>query len=235
MAAGFQCKQFFIGHQHCAMKVGTDAFLLGAWAVLPERGAVLDIGCGSGILSLMLAQRSQGLRPITALDLDAGAVQQSRVNVAASPWPSVIQVLQQDILTHQPAERYSLQICNPPYFHQALPSPDQARQRARHSSSLPWPALLQKTVQLSEADGSLALVVPTDSLTLLLTLAAEAGWQLQRLCRVKALPDKTPGRALVQLVRQPVVAELTELCIATAPGHYSQNYRELLQHFYLNF
>ncbi|CAM5224185.1 hypothetical protein [Alishewanella longhuensis] len=60
MSAGFQCKQFYIAHQHCAMKVGTDALLLGAWAQLPTSGAILDIGAGSGIISLMLAQRSQG-------------------------------------------------------------------------------------------------------------------------------------------------------------------------------
>ncbi|MCH8538130.1 MAG: methyltransferase, partial [Alkalimonas sp.] len=103
MTAGFQCKQFFIGHQYCAMKVGTDAMLLGAWAQLPTQGAVLDIGCGSGILSLMLAQRSQGQLSIHALDLDEGAVLQTQLNVQTSPWPSAIQVLRRDILTYQPA------------------------------------------------------------------------------------------------------------------------------------
>ncbi|OZB35198.1 MAG: methyltransferase, partial [Alishewanella sp. 34-51-39] len=97
MSAGFQCKQFYIGHQHCAMKVGTDALLLGAWATLPTAlqttPAMLDIGCGSGILSLMLAQRTGGQIPITAVELDTRAAAQAAANVALSPWPDAIRVI----------------------------------------------------------------------------------------------------------------------------------------------
>ncbi|MCC5827606.1 methyltransferase [Alkalimonas sp.] len=235
MAAGFQCKQFFIGHQHCAMKVGTDALLLGAWARIPATGSLLDIGCGSGILSLMLAQRSQGLLPITALDLDAGAVQQSRINVAASPWPDAIQVLEQDILTYQPAERYSLLLSNPPYFHQALPAREPARQLARHSASLPWPQLMQQAAQLASEDADFAVVIPADGLPLLLQAAEMSGWQLRRLCQVQPNPHKAVRRALVQLSRQPVVPEHSHLCIQQADGHYTGAYRQLLRDFYLKF
>ena len=235
MAAGFQCKQFFIDHQHCAMKVGTDALLLGAWARIPASGSLLDIGCGSGILSLMLAQRSQGRLPITALDLDAGAAQQSRINVAASPWPATIQVLQQDILTYQPAERYSLLLCNPPYFHQALPARDPARQLARHSASLPWPQLMQQAAKLASEDADFALVIPTDGLPLLLQAAEMSGWQLRRLCQVQPNPHKAVRRALVQLSRQPVVPEHSQLCIQQHDGQYSEAYRQLLKDFYLKF
>ncbi|MEN3160092.1 methyltransferase [Alkalimonas sp. NCh-2] len=235
MAAGFQCKQFFIGHQHCAMKVGTDAFLLGAWVRIPASGNLLDIGCGSGILSLMLAQRSQGLQPITALDLDAGAVRQSRMNVAASPWRSAIQVLEQDILTYQPAERYSLLLCNPPYFHQAVPARDAARQLARHSDSLPWPQLLQQAAQLASDDADFALVIPDSSVSLLLQAATLAGWQLKRLCRVQPGPQKAVRRALLQLSRQPAVPEYSQLCIQQSDGQYSGDYRQLLKDFYLKF
>ncbi|MEE2002734.1 methyltransferase [Alkalimonas sp. MEB108] len=235
MAAGFQCKQFFIGHQHCAMKVGTDALLLGAWARIPASGNLLDIGCGSGILSLMLAQRTEGRRPITALDLDAGAVQQSRSNVAASPWPATIQVLEQDILTYQPAERYSLLLCNPPYFHQALPARDPARQLARHSDSLPWPHLLQHAAQLACDDADFALVIPDASATMLLQAGAEAGWQLKRWCRVQPSPQKAVRRALLQLSRQPAVPEHSQLCIQQHDGQYSEAYRQLLKDFYLKF
>lgn len=235
MAAGFQCKQFFIGHQHCAMKVGTDALLLGAWAHIPASGNLLDIGCGSGILSLMLAQRTEGRRAITALDLDAGAVQQSRINVAASPWPATIQVLEQDILTYQPAERYSLLLCNPPYFHQALAARDPARKLARHSDSLPWPHLLQHAAQLACDDADFALVIPDASAKMLLQAGAEAGWQLKRWCRVQPGPQKAVRRALLQLSRQPAVPEHSQLCIQQHDGHYSEAYRQLLKDFYLKF
>lgn len=253
MTAGFQCKQFFISHQHCAMKVGTDAMLLGAWAPLPTHAAipahasdatqpaVLDIGCGSGILSLMLAQRSQGQLRIDALDLDDGAVLQAQLNAKASPWPAAIHVFQQDILTYHPAERYSLLICNPPYFHQALAATDPARQRARHSDSLPWPALLQHAAHLASDGGHFAWVVPADTAEWLIAMAADYGWQLVRLTKVQSKPGRPALRCLLcfqkQSVQKPQQLEavvVTTLCITHLEGDYSDGYRQLLRDFYLN-
>ena len=118
--SGFQCKEFFVRHDRCAMKVGTDAFLLGAWATLPKAGPALDIGAGSGILSLMLAQRLQksGLNTVVfAVELDQDAALQAQDNVAASRWAAQIHVIQADILTYaatdnQPEHRFELIILN---------------------------------------------------------------------------------------------------------------------------
>ncbi len=118
--SGFWCKEFFVGHDRCAMKVGTDALLLGAWATLPKAGTALDIGAGSGILSLMLAQRLQksGLNPLVyAVELDQDAALQAQENVAASRWAAQIHVIQADILTYaatdnQPEHGFELIIMN---------------------------------------------------------------------------------------------------------------------------
>lgn len=239
MTAGFQCKQFFIAHQHCAMKVGTDAMLLGAWAQLPTQGAVLDIGCGSGILSLMLAQRSHGQLRIDALDLDDGAVLQTQLNAQASPWPSAIRVLKQDILTYQPTERYSLLISNPPYFHQALPAANPARHRARHSEQMPWPDLLQHAAQLIDVEGYFDLVIPFEAASSLISLAAEHGWQPVRMTQVQSKAGRPPIRCLLSLQRLSSQTALngavTSLCINDANGDYTADYRRLLHDFYLKF
>lgn len=248
MTAGFQCKQFYSAHQHCAMKVGTDAMLLGAWAPLPTHSsgptqpAVLDIGCGSGILSLMLAQRSLGQLCIHALDLDDGAVLQTQLNVQASPWSTTIQVFKQNILTYQPKERYSLLICNPPYFHRALAAKNPARQLARHTDSLPWPNLLQQAALLSIDDGLFALVVPAETAGWLIAMAEGFGWQLARMTRVKSKASRPDLRCLLcfqktsmQQQVQPTVIATETLCITEHDGVYTTAYRQLLRDFYLNF
>src|SRR5690606_2729520 len=128
MSAGFQCKKFFVAHDRCAMKVGTDGLLLGAFAPLPPAGsAILDIGAGSGLISLMLAQRTAGANPIDAIELDAAAAEQAALNVADSPWPEAIRLVKGDILTYRTDKRYRLIVSNPPFFQHAVPPQDAKR------------------------------------------------------------------------------------------------------------
>lgn len=241
MSAGFQCKQFYIGHQHCAMKVGTDALLLGAWATLPVslqvNPAILDIGSGSGILSLMLAQRTHGQIPITAVELDDNAAAQAAANVAASPWPDAIRVIKGDILTYSTAERYALIISNPPFFQDALPSQDATRQHARHTASLPFAALLDKAASVLAPGGEFSLVLPAASQAAFTAAATARGWQCQRLCQVQSTAGKPVSRYLQSWVRSTnaTLAESTSLLIQDAAGVYSAQYRDLLRDFYLKF
>ncbi len=245
MSAGFQCKQFFVAHDQCAMKVGTDALILGAWASLPATGPILDIGAGSGILSLMLAQRSLGLQAITAIELDSAAAQQATANVQRSPWPATVRVIKGDILTYQTAERYALIVSNPPFFQASLPSPDAARQQARHNDSLPFAALLHKAADLLAEGGEFSLILPPDSATVFCQLALNSGLQLQRSTSVYAQPGKPLRRLLLSFRRamaQPdgaTVANYTlpddELMIQQDRGSYSEQYRQLLKDFYLKF
>ncbi|MFY0665568.1 MAG: tRNA1(Val) (adenine(37)-N6)-methyltransferase [Natronospirillum sp.] len=235
MAERFHCKQFSIRHDRCAMKVGTDALLLGAWAKLPSTGAVLDIGAGSGVLSLMVAQRCLGKLPITALEIDPEAAQQAQENVAESPWPEAISVAQADALHWQPTNRFELIISNPPFFADSLGSPNQTRHQARHTDSLPFTELLARAAQWLTSSGQFNLVLPVTSGLEVVQRANQTGWHVQRQCEVQPTPNKAPHRWLLSLTRQACVTEASSLVIKDQSGDYSPEYRALTQAFYLRF
>lgn len=235
MSERFHCKQFSIRHDRCAMKVGTDALLLGAWATLPHSGAVLDIGTGSGILSLMVAQRSLGKLPITALEIDPEAAQQAQENVAESPWPNAIAVVHADALHWQPTNRFELIISNPPYFADSLGSPNQARHQARHTDSLPFTKLLACAAQWLTPDGQFCMILPVSSGLQVVRIATQSGWCIQRQCDVQPTPDKPPHRWLLSLTQKECVTERSNMVIKDRTSDYSAEYRNLTQAFYLRF
>mgnify|MGYP003521864546 CR=1 FL=1 len=246
MSTGFRCKQFFVDHGDCAMKVSTDALLLGAWTQVPAQGAVLDIGCGSGILSLMLAQRcTQSL--VDAIELDAIAAAAAAKNFAASPFAAQLRLIQGDILTypasadHLSERRYQLIISNPPFFVEALKSTDARRQQARHTDTLPFAALLKVAANLLSREGQFSLVLPCVEAEQLLVLALDAGWRLERDCWVQSIPTKAPMRRLLTISPKPLHLSSTvkplpeQLLIRELDGQYSAGYRQLLKDFYLKF
>ncbi|KKO47426.1 methyltransferase [Arsukibacterium ikkense] len=240
MSAGFKCKQFFVGHDQCAMKVGTDGLLLGAWASLSNSNAMsagatlLDIGAGSGLISLMLAQRA-ATAVVHAIELDANAAAQAAYNFQQSPFASRLQLLKGDILTYQPAERYALIVSNPPFFDNALLSADLQRNQARHTASLPLPLLLAKAAELLAVDGSFALILPETTAQAFSQLASAQGWFASASCQVLSRADKVPVRRLMQWQRSPAAPAQQQLVIYDESGGYSEQYRQLLRDFYLNF
>ncbi|MDQ8590403.1 tRNA1(Val) (adenine(37)-N6)-methyltransferase, partial [Klebsiella aerogenes] len=135
---GFTFKQFFVAHDRCAMKVGTDGILLGAWAPIAQVKHVLDIGTGSGLLALMLAQRTANSVQLDAVELDEEAATQARDNVAASNWPGRIAVYQAPIQQWQPQppRRYELIVSNPPCFAECVPWPTSQREQTLYTTSL---------------------------------------------------------------------------------------------------
>lgn len=225
------------------MKVSTDALLLGAWATLPKAGPVLDIGAGSGILSLMLAQRLQksGLNSaIFAVELDQDAALQAQDNVAASRWAAQIHVIKADILTYaakdnQPEHRFELIISNPPYFQQSLAASDPKRHQARHTDSLSFADLAFVAKKLAAPDAHFCLVLPAD--VEFSAVAERAGWTLQRRCLVKTTAHKASKLQLLDFSASAVSGrvEQTELLVQQSPGQYSEAYRTLLADFYLRF
>ncbi|PTT52789.1 tRNA1(Val) (adenine(37)-N6)-methyltransferase, partial [Aeromonas sp. HMWF014] len=130
--SGFTFKQFHIEHDRCAMKVGTDGILLGAWAPVANASRVLDIGTGSGLIALMLAQRSRSDCLIDGVELDRDAATQARANVAASPWTSRVNIVENAIQDYR-APPYDLIVSNPPYFVAGQSFSDPARALARHT------------------------------------------------------------------------------------------------------
>ena len=163
MAKGyFQFKQFTIYQQHCAMKVGTDGTLLGAWA-LASSGAcrVLDIGTGTGLIALMMAQRYPEVM-VTAIDIDAAAVGQAMENVMASPFAERINVYEADVQTFENMEMFDSIVCNPPFFEHSLTCPDAQRTEARHTVSLNYHQLVDAVFRLLKDDGRFSVIITSD-------------------------------------------------------------------------
>lgn len=217
------------------MKVGTDGVLLGAWAPLrPADRRILDVGCGTGVIALMLAQRAPWAS-LTALDIDPECVAQARENADRSPWGERIVCCCQGV-QHFEAEPFDLIVTNPPYFIDSLRSPDAARSVARHAASLPFEELVEAACRLLKPEGRLALILPTDEAGRFLKIASSKLW-LERRCGVRTTPQRPVRRQLMLFSRrpsgQPPLEE--ELTIQTAPECYTPEYRTLTRDFYLKF
>jgi len=178
------------------MKVGTDGCLLGAWASGGAR--ILDVGTGTGVIALMMAQRFPSAS-VTAIDIDAAAVGQARENVAASPFADRIEVQQADFTLHLPPStfHYSSIVSNPPYFEDALECPDNQRTLARHATSLTFETLMTRAAALLEPDGEVSVIVPFDCLQRMESAAALAGLVPSRRCAVYTTMRKPPRRYLL--------------------------------------
>lgn len=219
------------------MKVGTDSVLLGAWVALEGAGRVLDVGTGTGLLSLMVAQRSKSSQ-ITAVEIDPDAATQAKENVSNSPYSDQIQVITGDI--KDPAilsseSPFDLIICNPPYFSSGKGSPSRSRTTARHSGSLDLEQLILRATALLRQSGRLALVVPSDSTSNVIGFAEESGLYLQRLMAIHPTPQKPAKRKCLEFGFQKQDIE-SEILVIEAHGRhaYSEAYRSLTAPFYLD-
>ncbi|MFM4944306.1 tRNA1(Val) (adenine(37)-N6)-methyltransferase [Aeromonas bivalvium] len=229
---GFTFKQFHIDHDRCAMKVGTDGILLGAWAPVEGARRVLDIGSGSGLIALMLAQRSGPDCQITGVELEAAALAQARENVAASPWASRVQMRGGAIQQHE-APPYDLIVSNPPYFGAGQGFEDSARAQARHRGSLDSRDLLDACDRLLAPRGRVALVLPTALADEIISSLPH--YDLHELCYTAVITKsgKAANRVLLLLSRELNRCERGEIVIHSADGGYSNRYIQLTAPFYL--
>ena len=214
------------------MKVGTDGTLLGAWAVESDKKPrlILDVGTGTGLIALMMAQRFPDAR-VVGIDIDADAVLQAQENVAASPFADRITILQQDfssLNTHHSTlnTRFSSLVCNPPFFTQSLPCPDNKRTMARHDNTLSYRTLATNAWPLLSDDGELNVIVPADQQSRMDEEAILAGFSLCRECKVSTAPGKAPKRVLLTYRKHPAVLQRQKLTIGSA------EYHELTKDFY---
>ncbi|PKH21944.1 hypothetical protein CIG19_15140 [Enterobacterales bacterium CwR94] len=232
---GFTFKHFFVAHDRCAMKVGTDAILLGAWAPVARVNAVLDIGCGTGILALMLAQRTPDDVQIDAVELDSAAAEQAAENVAASPWSTRIQVHQASIQhwSQQTEKRYSLIVSNPPYFTPGVACASNERDSARSTRDLDHPDLLGCAENLITEEGALCVVLPEAEGSQFVQLAQERGWHLRYRMDIADNEMRLPHRVLLML--SPAAGEqLNERLVIRGPDQrYSEGFCSLTRDFYL--
>lgn len=228
----FTFKQFTIHHDRCAMKVGTDGVLLGAWTNLENARRVLDVGTGTGLIALMLAQRSKEAS-IIAIDIDADAVGQARENVLVSPWKDRVEVALQDVCTYTPNALFDTIVSNPPYFVNSLKCPDDQRTTARHTDTLDADRLLGKVAELLSPEGRFSLILPAEQTDELLRIAEEKGLYPSRITRVITRPGLSPKRVLVEFQKAPQDYEETELVVELERHVYSEDYIALTKDFYL--
>ena len=235
----FKFKQFTVWHDRCAMKIGTDGVLLGAWAsqhrvdaLLPEQ--ILDVGTGTGVIALMLAQRFPKAT-IRGIELDSDAAKQATENVVASPWSNRISICNSALQVFQPDAPYDLIVSNPPFFIKSLKSGNSARDRARHTDTLPPEALLKFASTYLTPNGKLAVIYPTEEGNIFKKLAHEHGMHLVRQCAVLPTPAKPVKRLLLEF--SPTASALIEetLTIELSRHSYSEAYQKLTQDFYLAF
>ena len=233
---GFTFKQFHIDHSRCAMKVGTDGTLLGAWATLPTAGRILDIGTGTGLIAIMAAQRTAEAR-ITAIDIDADCISQARENIKASPWSDRVEVLHSPLQEFTPNDTFDAIISNPPYFIDSQLPPDAARSTARHTETLPFDELTQGVLRLLAPEGHFALILPPPEMTRFLS-ASRGRLYVRRRCEVWSTPTSGVRRVMAELVTTPPAQPpITETVIIEDSGRhgYSAEYRALTRDFYLKF
>lgn len=234
---GFTFKQFFVAHDRCAMKVGTDGVLLGAWAPVEKARKVLDIGCGSGLIALMIAQRSAPEVEIDGVELEPEAAQQASSNAAQSPWAERVHIYAQDV--HQFAEshphQYDLIVSNPPYFAPAVACRDEARDTARYTGSLTHDALLNCAEKLITKEGIFCVVLPHDLGEELARLAVQQDWFVHCQVDIRDRPGKPLHRMLLTLSRQPAETQYQHLDLRQSEGVYLPEFCALISEFYLNY
>lgn len=243
----FRFRQFEVSNKLSAMKIGTDAVLLGAWAFealgfgASSDLRTLDIGCGTGVLSLMLAQRFAkrftGLS-VLGIDIDADAAAEAAANFSRSPWAECLEARQADFrefAASGEAGTYDLIISNPPFFTGGAQAPDDARRIARHQESLGLHDLMDGAAHVLAPEGILAVVLPADKADEARTEARFARLEPTRECVVATTPRKPPRRILMEF-RHSGIATATQrenLLIHTPEGGFSDRYSRLVEPFYL--
>jgi len=234
----FRFQQFDVRHEQAAMKVGTDGVLLGAWAGQGNPRTILDIGTGSGLIAMMLAQRFPEAR-IDAVEIDRAAAEEARGNFQRNPWHDRLAVIEGDIRAIRLAEPYSLIVANPPWYDTEMRSPVDARSQARHSEHLPAEDLITIALDHLALKGRFAVILPVDKSERFIGLGRAAGLAVVRKTQVRAKASLPVHRWLLEFAREPIVPETIiddQLTIETEVRHvYTLDFQNLVRGFYLRF
>lgn len=230
----FQFRQFVVHQQRCAMKVGTDGTLLGAWAAAPSgQCRILDIGTGTGLIALMMAQRYPEAE-VTGIDIDEDAVAQADENVRLSPFSERVRIYRQDIVNFTDIIGFDAIVSNPPYFVDSLACPDDQRTIARHAVSLTYEQLMHQAYHLLKDEGRFSVVVPSDCRAKIEAAACLEGFFTTRVCLIKTTPRKQPKRQLIEFQKHPVSElDISEGVIEVSPNVRSEWYQQLTKEFYI--
>ena len=229
----FHFKSFSIIQQQSAMKVGTDGVLLGAWAnptINPRK--ILDVGTGTGLIAIMLAQRFTKSN-ILAIEIDELAAKEALLNANSSPWSDRITVKQVALQEYQEVSEIDLIVCNPPYFRKTTQPHDLARATARSNDSLSLEYLIEKSRNMMSEQGQLSLIVPSYEYENIKLKAEEVGLFISQICWIKGNHTSPVKRLLISLSKKKENLTESHLSIENSRHNYTEEYKDLCKDFYL--
>ena len=229
----FDFKQFRIHHDRCAMKVGTDGVLLGAWANVKDNENILDIGTGTGLIALMLAQRANA--HITGVEIDPEAAAQATQNASESPFSQQVRIVNTDIKDYPYEPKYDNIVSNPPFFKESVLPPKDSRATARHCAGLPLETLVEEAKKRLRANGLFQVILPHSEVSRFVGLCALKEMSLLRLTEICTKEGKPFKRALLCFINQIEATGTTrDILYLTGPdGGRSAGYQALTKDFYL--
>ncbi len=233
----FQFKQFGINDSKCAMKIGTDGVLLGAWANINQTQNILDIGSGSGLISLMMAQRTNA--NICGIEIDDDAAKQSIENIKYSPWANRITIINSNFIDWAIANneiyKFDHIISNPPFFNNGPTAPNASRALARHSHSLDYNQLLNLSKDLLAENGKISVISPIERENDIIFYATLENLYISRLTHVNSKEGGKTTRILWEFSKIKCSTDYSTITIRDDKNNYSQEYINLTNEFYLNF
>ena len=226
----FRFKQFAVYQEQSAMKVGTDGVLLGAWTKVGSAKTILDVGCGTGLLSLMLAQKSNA--KITAVEIDDKAFEEAKLNVSISPWSNQIELIHTDFEQFDTKSKFDLIICNPPFFKGK--AEHNSRSTARQNIFLPFDLLILKSAKLLSEKGVISLIFPFEQEDEILNLATDSQLYINEIVHVRGNKDAPIKRTLLRLSKElkEKIPQKT-ITIEVERNQFTDEYIELLKPYLL--
>lgn len=231
----FQFKEFSVNQDQCAMKIGTDSVLLGAWTTLKNNPfSVLDIGAGTGVLSLMVAQRSRA-QNIEAIEIDADAYEQCSENFENSSWSDRLFCYHASLLefVEEVEDEFDLIVCNPPFYSEDYKTNNKARDLARFSDAMPFEHLIYAVANLLSVNGIFSVIIPFKEAENIVDLSSKIGLFLNRSLHIKGNPESDIKRSLLEFSFKENETETSELIIENSRHQYTEDYINLTKDFYL--
>lgn len=235
MGSIFQFKQFTVDQQDCPMRINTDGVILGAHAYADSPKHILDIGTGTGVIALMLAQRFEQAT-VTGVEIDELAAHTALENFKASPFVDRLELVNSDIFLWTPAVKYDLIVSNPPFYINSLHNPDARRKTAKHTDVRFFEGLLDFVALHLNSTGKLQIIVPVELKDILASMAASKGLHLLEELKIRSFDDAEPIRLILSFTKMQGVDFASEdFVIYKDRGQHSEAYRQLLKPFFLAF
>lgn len=228
----FQFQQFTVYHDKCAMKVGTDGTILGAWVDVSKAKSILDIGTGSGLIALMAAQKNS-VAKVTAIDIEESAIIQTNENIMRSPFSDRITTIKTSLQDYHCENKFDAIVSNPPYFTETLKSPNRERALARHADSLPIENLIKHASLLLADKGKLSVIYPHSFQQELITIGKQYDLNTSRITHIYPTPQSEPKRILIEFSKKETPLKENNIIIELERHVYSPEFKDLMKNFYL--